>query len=255
MKSASSRLSRKSKPGSIGKVGRRAERPGRRESAATAATSFAHYIRTPLATTLMYLRLIQSEIGPNIDSELRDGLDAARDEIARLDRLMGHLVDYHRLRKLVVVPARVDASAVTSKAVHRMLRAMGGGEGQVEVHAGAFTDWWDAAALEQIAQNLTLNAIQHGGRPISVTVDRVDGQLSLRVRDGGRISARVAGRIFRRRPGIPKVRAAGLGLGLWLTRELAEAHRGTVTVESSPESGTTFVATLAPLPAPNATGR
>jgi len=248
MKPVVSRLGRKAKAAaSLGKVRRKAKRAAG-GSFTTAATSFAHYIRTPLATTLMYLRLIEHEMGASISGELRHGLKAAGDEIARLDRLLGHLVDYHRMGRLFVHPTLVDAGAVIGPAVRRMLRMIEKGAGDVEVRARDLVDRWDAAALEQIVQNLVLNAIQHGGRPISVVVDRVGERLRLQVHDTGRgISARLAQRIFRQRPVIRHARADGLGLGLWQVRELAQAHGGALTVEAGPEGGVAFVATLSPL--------
>jgi len=225
-----------------------ADPPPRKKSSVTAATSFAHYIRTPLATTLMYVRLLENEIGAGIDPELRDGLTAARDEMTRLDRLLGHLVDFHRSGALTVVPSLVDAGAVVGETVRRMLRTLAPADGDVEVRSQDLTDRWDPAAIEQIAQNLVLNAIQHGGRPISVVVDRIDRRLTISVHDGGRrIPARVRQRMFRRRPDIPHVRAAGLGLGLWLVRELVKAHGGSVAVETPKKGGTTFVVTLGPI--------
>ncbi len=252
MKPARSRLQRKAKTTtSIGKVRRKSARKieqGVRGSFTTAATCFAHYIRTPLATTLMYLRLIENAVEAALDGELRDGLKAARDEIARLDRLLGHLVDYHRTGRLIVNPTLVDAGAVIGPGVRRMLRTIERNGGDIEVRGRDLVDWWDAGALEQIAQNLVLNAIQHGGRPISVKVDRVGERLRVQVHDAGRrISARLAQRIFRHRPVIRHARADGLGLGLWQVRELAQAHGGSLTLEAAPEGGTAFVATVSPL--------
>jgi signal transduction histidine kinase len=197
----------------------------------------------------MYVRLLENEIGPGVDPDLRDGLAAARDEMTRLDRLLGHLVEFHRSGTLTIAPTLIDAGVLIGDTVRRMLRTLAPDDGDVEVRSQELIDWWDPSAVEQIVQQLVLNSIQHGGRPISVVVDRIDRRMGIRVHDGGsRIPARVRQRMFRRRPNIPRVRATGLGIGLWLVRELAEAHGGSVAVETPKKGGTTFVVILNPLP-------
>jgi signal transduction histidine kinase len=228
---------------------RRPPSPRARESAAAVrlASTLAHHIRTPLATALLYLRLVENEVGARVDEDLRDGLAAARDEIVRLEQLLSALIDHHRFGHLLVHPALDDAGRVVTEAVRRAVRdriATGIG---VEL-VPDLVDWWDAAALDHIVHNLIANAVQHGSPPISVTVDRIDDRLRLRVKDGGKgLSARARERIFRRRPTVPKQRRSGLGLGLWLVRELAEAHGGGAVADGAPGGGTTFVVTLAPM--------
>lgn len=213
------------------------------------AAAIAHEIRTPLAVALMYIRLVEQEAGPHVGESLRDGLSQARDEVARLDRLLGNLVDLHRLGHVVIRPALVDAGRVVSDAVRRARRDLSAMQVSVEVGAADLLDWWDPNAIEQIIQKLLSNAVRYGeGRPISVTVNRAELGLRLRVQDGGSgISASERARLFRPRLAPRKARtASGLGLGLWLVRELAEAHRGSVTVESRKGAGSTFTVTLRP---------
>jgi signal transduction histidine kinase len=223
--------------------------PRAREGAAAArlASTFAHHVRTPLATALLYLRLVENELGTRVDEDLRDGLAAAHDEIVRLEQLLSALIDHHRFGHLIIHPALEDAGQVVAEAVRRAVRdriATGIG---VDLGSG-LVDWWDAPALDHIVHNLLANAVQHGSPPISVTVDRIDGLLRLRVKDGGKgLSARARERVFRRRLTVPKQRASSLGLGLWLVRELAEAHGGGARAESAPGGGTAFIVTLAPM--------
>lgn len=229
---------------------RRSAAPAPRSSSSgKVAAAIAHEIRTPLAVALMYIRLVEQEAGPHVGDSLRDGLSQARDEVARLDRLLGNLVDLHRLGHVVIRPALVDAGRVVAEAVRRARRDLSAVQVSVEVGAADLLDWWDPNAIDQIIQKLLSNAVRYGeGRPISVSVARAETDLQIRVQDGGSgITASERARLFRPRLGPRKARAAsGLGLGLWLVRELAEAHCGGVAVDSRKGAGSTFTVTLSP---------
>jgi signal transduction histidine kinase len=223
-------------------------RAPRSSSSGRLAAAIAHEIRTPLAVALMYLRLVEQDAGPLIKESLRDGLSQARDEVARLDRLLANLVDLHRHGHVMIRPGLIDAGRVVSDAVRRTTWELGAAQVSVEIGAADLVDWWDASAVDQIVHNLVSNAVQYAdGRPCSVKVDRVAGVLRVRVKDsGGGISAAAHARLFRRRIGPRTARASGLGMGLWLVRELAEAHGGIATVESGRGAGSTFTVRLAP---------
>ena len=197
----------------------------------------------------MYMRLVEQEAGPHVKDSLRAGLSLAREEVMRLDRLLGNLVDLHRLGHVVIRPALVDGGRVVSDAVRRTPWEAGPARVTVEVGAGDLLDWWDASALEQIVQNLLSNAIQHGeAGPVSVNVDRFEGGLRLRIHDssGDDEAAGERMRAFPPRLAAPKTRNSGWGLGLWLVRELAEAHGGSARIECRRGEGATFTVMLSP---------
>ena len=226
---------------------RPAARAPRSSSSGRLAAAIAHEIRTPLAVALMYMRLVEQEAGPQVKESLRAGLSLAREEVMRLDRLLGNLVDLHRLGHVVIRPALVDAGRVVSDAVRRAPWEAGAARVAIEVGAADLLDWWDASALEQIVQNLLSNAVQHGeAGPVSVNVDRFDGGLRLRIHDSGGVAGGERLRAFPPRLSAPKTRASGWGLGLWLVRELAEAHGGSASIENRRGEGSTFTVMLSP---------
>jgi sigma-B regulation protein RsbU (phosphoserine phosphatase) len=102
----------------------------------------------------------------------------------------------------------------------------------------------DADRIVQAIGNLVANAASHGDpvRPITVRSGRSDGRFRVSVHNEGRpIPAEVVPRLFE-----PMVRGAGatargVGLGLYIVREIARSHGGQVDVRSSAEEGTTFV--------------
>ena len=211
------------------------------------AASLAHHIRSPLATALLYMHLVEGELGSGINQELRDGLATARDEMLRVNRLLGNLVEYHRLGRLVIVPVLIDAGRVVTDAVAKTLIGAPA-DVAVDVSTDNLVDWWDRSALEDIVQNLLANAIRHRRPPVSITVSRPGPNLQVVVRDGGGMSPRELARMFRRRLTIPRERTSTMDLGMWLVGQLATAHGGDATAAVGADGGTVVTVTLAPGP-------
>jgi signal transduction histidine kinase len=96
--------------------------------------------------------------------------------------------------------------------------------------------------------NLLSNAIKYGeGSPIEITIDApTPDSAVLQVRDSGiGISAELKARIFERfERGVNPSRLTGLGLGLYITRQIVEAHEGKIEVESEVGKGSVFIVRL-----------
>jgi signal transduction histidine kinase len=106
---------------------------------------------------------------------------------------------------------------------------------------------WDRARLEQVITNLLSNAIKYGaGAPVEVSVRGDDERAWLSVRDHGigiepERLADIFGRFER---GASARSYAGLGLGLYIVRQIVDALRGNIQVESEVDRGSTFVVEL-----------
>jgi signal transduction histidine kinase len=118
--------------------------------------------------------------------------------------------------------------------------------------AGDLNGNWDAARISQLLSNLLQNAIQHGAkdRPVTLSANGEEGHATLRVHNEGKaIPESTLARIFE-----PLVwteesteepsSSSGLGLGLYIASAIAEAHGGTISVDSSEKAGTTFTVRL-----------
>jgi len=96
---------------------------------------------------------------------------------------------------------------------------------------------WDADRIGQLFSNLLANAAVHGeaGAPIEVTVDGESAdEVALEVVNRGRIPESILPHVFEPFRGRAEPRGEhGLGLGLYITWEIARAHRGTIAVVSS----------------------
>src|SRR5204862_5507355 len=101
----------------------------------------------------------------------------------------------------------------------------------------------DPLRIEQVVANLVTNAIKYGrGKPIELSVTRNGSVARLRVRDHGiGVPAEVRERIFDRFTRAVSVREyGGLGLGLFISKDIVEAHGGTIRVTSDSGDGATF---------------
>jgi len=119
---------------------------------------------------------------------------------------------------------------------------------QITIDAPAAVEGrWDRLRVEQIITNLLSNAITYGaGRPIALTVRRAGAHGEIVVRDQGiGIAPEALSRIFERFERAASGRQyGGLGLGLWIVRQLVEAMDGSIRVESSLGNGSTFTVQL-----------
>ena len=105
---------------------------------------------------------------------------------------------------------------------------------------------WDRVRLGLVVTSLLSNALKYGsGKPIEITVDE-DVFASVSVRDEGiGISPEKTARIFARfTRAVDAKNYGGLGLGLWLSKQIVEAHGGLLHISSQPNDGSTFVIEL-----------
>ena len=228
-----------------------AEKPAPLPAAARIAAAVGHEIRSPLATALLYMDIVEQRVDAGAArGPVQSALAIARREILRVQQLVTRVTEIESLGFPVMRPRLVDFGQVVAETISRAA-----GEAtrlvRLEIGRGAresLTDWWDDGAVEQILQNLLSNALKYGqGQLVRVGIERLNDGVRLSVRDRGR-GLRAADRIgiFDRRVRTPLARAPGLGLGLWFVRALTEAHRGAVAVRSRPGDGATFTVTLRP---------
>ncbi len=111
---------------------------------------------------------------------------------------------------------------------------------------------WDRLRLERVLTNLLSNAFKYGqGQPIEVRVERTDGQARLVVRDHGQgIPLEEQRSIFERfkKASSSQGKKEGFGLGLYIVRQLVEAHGGTIPWRARPGDGATFTVELPMVP-------
>ena len=214
----------------------------------------SHELRTPLTairTNVEFLARV-----PGARSE--DRVEALRDvltELRRMESLVGDLLALARLEAASARPARRTFRLDHMLAdVHRdALRTAPTG---VEVTLGPLPEVWvsgDRDDLRRAVWNLVDNALKYtrAGK-VDLRLRAEDGVAELSVRDTGiGIAEGQLDHVFDRFWRAPSVRGmAGSGLGLAITRWVAQAHEGTISVESVVGHGTTFLLTLPVVPGP-----
>jgi signal transduction histidine kinase len=208
----------------------------------------SHELRTPLATLKLQLQLLPRRLAEaGLLREQPRWVETAQRQVLRLERLVNDLLDVTRIAagRLELRTEQVDLSALVVAAAERFSPDVGQGP-RLEITPGV-RGRWDPDRLDQVVANLLSNAIRHApGAPVSLALCAVDGHAILTVRDGGPgIPPDRLDRIFERfeRGRDPRT-AGGLGLGLYITRQIVESHGGTIRAESAPGAGATFVVRL-----------
>lgn len=205
-----------------------------------------HELRTPLSALHLQLSSLQRTLDkvPMEESErLGQGLAGALRQADRLTRLVAHLFDVARLGtgQMSLELGAVELSALVHALVARMEDALATAGCVAVVHADApVVARADRPRVEQVLMNLLTNAMKYApGLPVELYVER-DGDLAvIAVRDWGPgIPPEARERIFERFTRATGAHArASLGLGLYISRQLARAHGGELSVEPTMEEG------------------
>jgi signal transduction histidine kinase/FixJ family two-component response regulator len=214
----------------------------------------AHELRTPLTTLQLQLQSLVAAVGKRetATADARDlvKLKRAARSTERLTGLVDTLVDVSRIASghLVLNRQRLDLDPLVREVADRNREEArnAGCELVVETVSDAFT-WCDRERIDQALGNLLSNAIKYGvGRPIEVRLTVNHAHVQLSVRDQGMgIAAVDIERIFGRFERAVSVRHyGGLGLGLYVTREIVLAHQGSIEAHSEPGAGATFTIRL-----------
>jgi signal transduction histidine kinase len=172
-----------------------------------------------------------------------------------LARLVSDMCDVAALSsgKVTLRPTRIDLRRVVTEALAGFGVEMKGKDIPLDFADGSpVLGDWDQTRLGQVIVNLLSNAIKYGrGRGIDVAVGQNDGHAFVSVKDRGLgIPPERLKSVFDRYGRInPQDGIGGLGLGLFITKRLVDAHGGTVSVESEVGRGSTFTVRLPNAPA------
>jgi signal transduction histidine kinase len=210
----------------------------------------SHELRTPITTLTLQIeglsRMLRDQLPGPLAEKVARRLDVTRRQVDRLAALVSALIDVSRITSGRVQLSRqlADLVEIARVAAERLSEdAMRSGSVITFQRQGPVWGNFDVSRIDQVLTNLLSNAIRYGrGKPIALGVAAQREMARFWVEDQGiGIPPEHQTRIFQRyERAAPSTNYAGLGLGLWISRQLVEAMGGTISVRSDVDRGSTF---------------
>jgi signal transduction histidine kinase len=209
----------------------------------------SHELRTPLTSLRLQMDgLVRLAAAPreSRDARLSQKIDATVRQVDRLSSLIDSLLDVSRIStgQLRMQREIFDLAETAREVVERWREAATAAGSELRCALdGPVIASWDRLRLEQVLINLISNAVKYGaGKPIDVVLDTEQPEVRLSVSDRGiGIDVDDQQRIFGRFERAATVdQYGGLGLGLYIARQIAEGHGARIEVDSRPGVGSTF---------------
>jgi signal transduction histidine kinase len=208
-----------------------------------------HDLRDPLDASIMGASLIMSTT--YIASKHNEVATQIFNNGQRMQKLVNNLLDFTRTQLGSALPIKVTRTDIVNLclgAVEELRRNYPGRS--IELTAkGNREGMWDASRIAQVFSNLIGNALQHGApaEPVTVDLDCKSDEIVARVKNNGapidreRMQSIFEPLVrFTEEDWIGHSNEASLGIGLYITREIVQAHNGVIHVDSLDGEGTTF---------------
>ncbi|RZA06650.1 MAG: GAF domain-containing protein, partial [Proteobacteria bacterium] len=216
----------------------------------------SHELKTPLTSLRLQAQLHKRAIAkkdptaysaPRVDSIV----EQTEKQVNRLTRLVDDMLDVSRIRsgQLTLEREPFALGTLTEEIAGRLKNQfLAAGYPEPQIHSGPATEGsWDRLRIEQVITNLLTNAIRYGKKnPVSVKVESLGAAVRLSVEDGGiGIAPEAREKIFDRfERAVDANEVSGLGLGLFISKQIVSAHGGKIWVENRDEGGSRFVLEL-----------
>lgn len=204
----------------------------------------SHELRAPLTNVSLQLQNLQRLLERGATrAHLRVLADAAVRESGRLTSLIDTLLDAQAAKGFIKLDlADLDLAELVTEVAERMRSRAEAAGSEIVIDVCSIRGRWDRLRIDQVLTNLLANAFKFGrGRPVRVVAEREPGSALLEVHDQGiGVSDEDIHRIFGKFERAVPSHYGGLGLGLFIARQIVEAHNGRVEVTSTPGVGSTF---------------
>ena len=213
----------------------------------------SHELKTPLTALKLRIQLRRKKLERGeapLHARLLEEVRNDERQMTRLTRLVDDMLDISRLTRgsFILTRETTDFAQLVRELVDRLRPSFR--EAGCIVHLATddrAVGSLDPFRIEQVVTNLLTNVLKYGaGRPVHIDLRASGGFAILSVRDEGKgIAPSDRERIFRRfERAVPEEKVSGLGLGLYIAREIVLAHGGEIRVESEEGRGALFTVVL-----------
>jgi signal transduction histidine kinase len=215
----------------------------------------SHELKAPLTSVIMQLQLLRRAVKPDASiappaERLARTLDGSLRQMDKLTALIDDLLDVTRLDsgKMSYHFEPVELNELVQEVAERLTGHLDAARCPVQLSlSDSVVIDCDRFRIEQVVTNLITNAAKYGaGTAVDISVGVTKTGALIRVKDQGMgIALEKQSRIFDRfERAISHEKISGLGLGLYITRQIVEAHHGKILVQSAPGEGSTFTVEL-----------
>ena len=208
----------------------------------------SHELKTPLTSLKLRLQLMKREVSSN--EKLSRGIDFFISQVDQFTRLIENMLDVARIQSGVIpldlVP--LNLSKIVEEVLYQFNAQFAANNSKVSINiSDKIQGNWDRSRLTQVLVNLLSNIIKYAkGSSVYIFAEQNDTQTTLTVHDSGPgIPKSKQPLIFKRfeRAGAP-VSISGLGLGLYICKQIIEALGGSISLLSEEGEGTSFIIVL-----------
>jgi PAS domain S-box-containing protein len=214
----------------------------------------SHELRNPLNVLQLQIAgaaaRLNSAAQPFNESFVRERLAAMDRTMALLSREFDRLIEVSRMVNgpLKLEPEEFDLGTLVQEVIDEMVSESRGCETVLD-QGGPLRVMWDRRRIAALVTHLLSNAYKYGvGKPVYLLLEEAENSIRLEVRDqGAGVPVADQQRIFERferAQARPRDSFGGLGVGLWICRQIVAAHGGRIWVESALASGCRFIAEL-----------
>jgi two-component system sensor kinase FixL len=204
----------------------------------------SHELRAPVTNVSLQLQALNRQLDRSAPrAQLRVMAEAAFHETNRLTSLIDALLDAQQAKgQLALELADVDLSELVADVTNRLRTRADQAGSEMVIDVPSIRGRWDRLRIDQVVTNLLLNALKYGrGRPVRVAAGEDGALVRLEVRDQGiGVASEDVQRIWGKFERAVPAHYGGIGLGLFIARQIVEAHQGHVDCESVPGVGSTF---------------
>lgn len=210
----------------------------------------SHELNTPITSLKLQLQMVKKSLLSNKEGTLplekfTRSVEASVKQVDRLINLVQILLDVSRIQsgKFTFNFEELNASSVVQEVLdrHKEICQNSGCEIKLDI-PDSLDVVWDKTRIEQVITNLLTNAIKYAPGEIDISLKQIGEIVTIKVKDHGKgIPTHKLKTVFERFERVASNESvSGLGLGLYIVKQIVEGHSGKVEVESEENKGTSF---------------